>query len=59
MRRIIVIFALLMAVACSHQPSQYVQISGFAQGGNYSVKVNLKGVDDFYVGTSVDYKVRE
>ncbi len=45
MRRIVLIFALLMAVACSQQPSQYVQISGFAQGGNYSVKVNLKGVD--------------
>ena len=23
------------------------------------VRFNLKGVDDFYVGTSVDYKVRE
>lgn len=34
----------LMAVSCGEPKDQYVQISGTAQGVNYSVKINLKGV---------------
>ena len=39
----ILLFAIMMAVSC--QPTdKYVQFSGYAQGGTWSVKVNLKGV---------------
>lgn len=37
------VFALL-CVCCGRQANQYVQISGYAQGSNYSVKMNMKGV---------------
>ena len=39
----ILLFATLMAVSCS-QSDKYVQFSGYAQGGTWSVKANLKGV---------------
>ena len=31
--------------SCSGGRDRYVQISGFAQGGTYTVKINMKGVD--------------
>ena len=31
--------------SCSGGRDRYVQISGYAQGGTYSVKINVKGVD--------------
>ena len=34
----------LLVVSCG-QPSQYVQISGYAQGSNYTVKMNMRGVN--------------
>ena len=33
-----------LVLGCSGPSARYVQISGFAQGGNYSVKINMKGV---------------
>lgn len=33
----------IMAVSCT--PDRYITITGFAQGGTYSVKMNLKGVE--------------
>ena len=45
MKKLLIVSVLaLLAVACS-RPSQYVQISGYAQGSNYSVKLNMKGVN--------------
>ena len=45
MKKLLIVSVLaLLAVACS-QPSKYVQISGYAQGSNYSVKLNMKGVN--------------
>ena len=35
----------LLAVCCGGPADQYVQISGYAQGSNYSVKMNMKGVN--------------
>ena len=39
--------ALLAAIllACTGPQGQYVQITGYAQGGTYTVKLNVKGVD--------------
>jgi len=45
MRRLLPIFAaLFLAGACASRPDAYVQITGRAQGGEYSVKMNMKGV---------------
>ena len=41
--RLAVVSALLMAVSCS-RTGGYVQLTGYAQGGTYSVKYNSKGV---------------
>ncbi|MBO4634756.1 MAG: FAD:protein FMN transferase [Bacteroidales bacterium] len=46
MRRMLAILLLgVILLACGRQPGRYVQISGTAQGGTYSVKLNLKGVN--------------
>ena len=46
MRKTLLISVLaLLAVCCSQPANQYVQISGYAQGSNYSVKMNMKGVN--------------
>ncbi|MBR1706028.1 MAG: FAD:protein FMN transferase [Bacteroidales bacterium] len=44
MRPRILIAGLLLALAGCGERDRYVQVSGYAQGGVYSVKVNLKGV---------------
>ena len=45
MKKLLIVSVLaLLAISCS-QPNQYVQISGYAQGSNYTVKMNLKGVN--------------
>lgn len=35
---------LFLLVSCSQTPRRYVQITGYAQGGTYSVKLNLAGI---------------
>ena len=40
-------------------PHMYLNHCGWPAITFMRVRFNLKGVDDFYVGTSVDYKVRE
>lgn len=45
MRKLLVVCLILLAAACKGPAGQYVQISGFAQGGNYSIKLNMKGVE--------------
>ena len=44
MKKLLFASVLLMLIACGRQSPQYVQITGYAQGGNYSVKLNMKGV---------------
>ena len=39
----ILLFAIFMAMSCQ-QADKYVQFSGYAQGGTWAVKANLKGV---------------
>ena len=41
---LLTVLAYLMLVSCSPR-DRYVVIAGFAQGGTYSVKFNLKGED--------------
>ena len=46
MRKFLSILAIsVLVIACGEQPDQYVQISGMAQAVNYTVKINMKGVD--------------
>ena len=45
MKKLLIVSVLAFLVVCCSQPSQYVQISGYAQGSNYSVKLNMKGVN--------------
>ena len=46
MRKLFPYFALVsLLLACSQPRDRYVQITGFAQGGTYTVKLNLKGTD--------------
>lgn len=40
----IVVACLLLMIACTPE-DEYIAISGFAQGGTYTVKLNLNGVD--------------
>ena len=40
-------------------PHMYLNHCAYPAITYMRVRFNLKGVDDFYVGTSVDYKVRE
>ena len=44
MKKLLFLSVMLLMVVCCSQPSQYVQISGYAQGSNYSVKLNMKGI---------------
>lgn len=44
MKKLIIGIVLAVLVVSCGQPSQYVQISGYAQGSNYTVKMNMKGV---------------
>lgn len=41
---ILSLLGLFIVAACVEQPGEYVQITGYAQGGNYSVKLNMKGI---------------
>ena len=46
MKKLLLISVLaFVAVCCGQQANEYVQISGYAQGSNYSVKLNMKGVN--------------
>ena len=42
-KTVLVVLALVLLCACGER-DRYIQVSGHAQGGVYSVKVNLKGV---------------
>lgn len=46
MKKLLFISALLLFVfsSCGVQKDEYVQISGYAQGNSYTVKINMKGV---------------
>lgn len=44
MKKHLLITVLSFLVLSCSQPNQYVQISGYAQGNSYSVKLNMKGV---------------
>lgn len=44
MKKLLSLFALLLVLGCSGSGRRYVQISGYAQGGTYTVKLNVKGV---------------
>ena len=44
MRKWAILAALLLLLSCSGGRDRYVQVSGFAQGGTYNVKLNVKGV---------------
>ena len=45
MKKVFALFCiLLMALGCSGRQDRYVQISGYAQGGTYTVKLNMKGI---------------
>ena len=43
MKRLSLIFLMALSVSCSKGP-EYIQVTGQAQGGTYSVKMNIKGV---------------
>lgn len=45
MRKILPILLALALASCGRGGSRYVQISGYAQGGTYTVKVNMAGVE--------------
>lgn len=42
-KTLLLLLSLLAVMACT-QPDRYIQITGQAQGGTYSVKLNVKGV---------------
>ena len=45
MRKLYLLLPLIcLLLSCSGGQDRYVQISGYAQGGTYSVKINMKGV---------------
>ncbi len=44
MRKWAILAAMLLLLSCSGGRGRYVQVSGFAQGGTYTVKLNVKGV---------------
>ncbi len=44
MRKLLLLCPFFLLLDCSQPRSQYIQISGFAQGGTYTVKLNLSGV---------------
>ncbi|MBO4755904.1 MAG: hypothetical protein J5519_04000 [Bacteroidales bacterium] len=43
MKHLLPLFALLLALSCSRS-GHYIQVSGQAQGGTYTVKLNMAGV---------------
>ena len=43
MKKYILLAAIFLAVSCAQGP-RYIAISGYAQGGTYTVKVNVQGV---------------
>ena len=43
MKKILPLLILFLALSCSG-PDRYIQVTGQAQGGTYSVKLNMKGV---------------
>ena len=45
MKKLLLGFLLVLLAVCCSPQGQYVQISGYAQGSNYSVKLNLQGVN--------------
>ena len=45
MKKMLLLMAVLLIVACTGHSDQYVQITGYAQGGNYTVKLNMKGIN--------------
>ncbi|MBR6305930.1 MAG: FAD:protein FMN transferase [Bacteroidales bacterium] len=44
MRKTAILAAMLLLLSCAGGRGRYVQISGYAQGGTYTVKLNMKGV---------------
>ena len=44
MRKLAILAAMLLMLSCTCGRGRYVQISGYAQGGSYTVKLNTKGV---------------
>lgn len=44
MRKAAILTALFLLLSCSGGRGRYVQVSGYAQGGTYTVKFNMKGV---------------
>ena len=44
MRKCVILAAMLLLLSCSGGRDRYVQVSGYAQGGTYTVKLNVKGV---------------
>lgn len=45
MRKQLYVLALLLLASCIPSRDRYIQISGYAQGGTYTVKLNMKGVN--------------
>lgn len=46
MRKLLPVLLLFAVMACTPSRGRYVQIQGFAQGGTYTVKLNMKGVGE-------------
>jgi len=44
MKKILPILASIFLLSCCTAPDRYIQITGYAQGGRYAVKLNMKGV---------------
>ena len=44
MRKLLFACVILLLSACSQPRNRYVQVSGYAQGGTYTVKLNMQGV---------------
>lgn len=45
MRKLLLLPLVLLMLACGNESARYVQVKGYAQGGQYTVKMNLKGVN--------------
>ena len=45
MKKPVLLFLLLLLLASCGERDRYVQVSGYAVGGTYTVKLNMKGVD--------------
>ena len=44
MKKLLLLCLFFLALGCARRGDRYVQITGYAQGGTYSVKLNMKGV---------------